>query len=84
MINGALAPDFPPYMRRGGCIGCFFKTKQEYRAMVHLAPEEIEAVADLEDSVQDRRKKHYGIRDGIPNMRRFIEDERRTLTHPEP
>jgi hypothetical protein len=80
-----LLPPQEPYMSRGGCMGCFFKRKQEFRAMVHLVPEEIESVAELEADVQDRRVKHYGVRDGIPNMRDFIAGERAqgTLFTPE-
>ena len=41
--------------------------------MAIIAPEEAYTIADLEDSIQDKRKKHYGVRDGIPNMRRFLD-----------
>ena len=71
-----LMPSFPAYMQRGGCIGCFFKTKKEYEAMALLNPEEAYGVADLEDEVQDARGEHYGVRDGIPNMRRFLDISR--------
>jgi len=74
-----LRPSFPPYMQRGGCIGCFFKSKREYAAMAHLAPGEAYSVADLEDAVQDIREERYAIRDGIPHMRAFLDESRQTL-----
>lgn len=64
-----LEPVFPPYMQRGGCVGCFFKSKKEYAAMALLAPDQFHEVEDIEESIQDARGKFYGIRDGIPSMR---------------
>ncbi len=71
-----LLPKFPPYMKRGGCIGCFFKSVTEYEAMALLSPDEADAVAELEDDMQDDREKRYGIRDGIPDMGKFVENAR--------
>ena len=68
-----LEPVFPPYMQRGGCVGCFFKSKKEYIAMALLAPEQFREVEDIEQAIQDRRGKFYGIRDGIPSMKRLRE-----------
>jgi hypothetical protein len=72
----SLMPTFPGYMRRGGCIGCFFKSPKEYYRMAKESPEEAYSIADLEDDLQDKRSTHYGIRDGIPNMRRFLDNSR--------
>ena len=74
-----LKPDFPAYMRRGGCIFCPFKSKKEYAAMVHLAPDEIDLVRVLEEKVQDKRGKYYRIRQNMPAMRDFIEIEKNNL-----
>lgn len=74
-----LRPAFPAYMARGGCVGCFFKSKKEYAAMAHLAPDEAYSVADLEEEVQDERGKFYAIRDGIPHMRTFLDQSLATL-----
>lgn len=74
-----LAPKLPIFMRRGGCVGCFFKSKEEFRAMVHLAREQIEGVAELETLIQDRRGKRYGVRDGIQSLREFIDEEALSL-----
>ncbi len=71
-----LLPKFPGYMRRGGCVGCFYKSAKEYYRMAKEAPEEAYSIADLEDDLQDNRAAHYGIRDGIPNMRRFLDNSR--------
>ena len=74
-----LEPVFPPYMARGGCIGCFYKSKKEYAAMALLNEEEFDQVIELEEVIQDERGKHYGIRDGIPNMRDFKRLAKSTL-----
>jgi|TARA_Y100000034_G_scaffold426_1_gene560 hypothetical protein len=72
-----LLPKFPGYMRRGGCVGCFWKSKREYALMAIESPAEADSVANLEEAIQDERGKFYSVRDGIPNMRKFIEAERR-------
>lgn len=74
-----LKPDFPAYMRRGGCIFCPFKSKKEYAAMVHLAPDEINLVKVLEEKAQDARGKYYRIRSNMPTMADFIETEKNNL-----
>lgn len=74
-----LHPNFPPYMSRGGCKFCFFKSKKEYRAMVHLAPEEIEEVAKLEESIQDERGSFYRIKKDMPKIRHFIDIEKNNI-----
>ena len=37
------------------------------------APEQFREVEDIEQAIQDRRGKFYGIRDGIPSMKRLRE-----------
>lgn len=74
-----LHPNFPAYMSRGGCKFCFFKSKKEYRAMVHLAPEEIQEVAELEESIQDRRGKYFRIKKDMPKISEFIQIEQNNL-----
>lgn len=63
-----LEPVFPPYMQRGGCVGCFFKSKKEYTAMALLAPDQFLEVEEIEEKIQDARGRFYGVRDGIPSM----------------
>lgn len=74
-----LKPDFPAYMRRGGCIFCPFKSKKEYAAMVHLSPKELDLVRVLEEKCQDKRGKYYRIRQNMPALRDFIETEKNNL-----
>jgi 3'-phosphoadenosine 5'-phosphosulfate sulfotransferase (PAPS reductase)/FAD synthetase len=76
--NG-IEPNFPAYMQRGGCYFCPFKSKKEFKAMVHLVPDEIEKVRILEENVQDKRNKYFRIRDNMPKMRDFIETEKQNL-----
>ena len=64
-----LEPKFPPYMQRGGCIGCFYKSKKEFYAMAHLAPDEFKQVEDIENEIQDMRGKFYHIRPNIKSMK---------------
>lgn len=72
MLNAAgIAPNFPPYMQRGGCKGCYFKSKKEYQAMALLNPKEFDEVADLEQSIQDKRDKFFHVIDSIPNLKEF-------------
>jgi hypothetical protein len=77
-----LLPKFPAYMQRGGCKGCFFKSKKEYSIMARESPVEADEVADLEDAIQDEREKHFSIRDGIKSMRAFITGQRQYQSLP--
>lgn len=79
LTQNGLMPDFPAYMRRGGCIFCPFKSKKEYKAMVHLSPDEINLVAELEKSCQDVRGKYYRIKQDMPPMAEFIQNEKNNL-----
>jgi 3'-phosphoadenosine 5'-phosphosulfate sulfotransferase (PAPS reductase)/FAD synthetase len=74
-----IEPNFPAYMKRGGCYFCPFKSKKEYAAMVHLVPHEIEKVRKLEENVQDKRNKYFRIRANMPAMKDFIEIEKNNL-----
>jgi len=59
-----LHPQFAPYMQRGGCIGCYYKSKKEYEAMALLNPKEFKIVEDLENAIQDKRKDFFSIKQG--------------------
>lgn len=62
-----LLPNFPPYMKRGGCVGCYYKSHKEYLAMAHLAPAEFQKVLDIEtelNSEKTTRDKFFSI---LPN-----------------
>lgn len=72
VLNAAgLHPNFPAYMKRGGCVGCFYKSKKEYEAMVHLSPDEFDSVIALEESIQDKRGEFYKIKKDMPSMKDF-------------
>jgi hypothetical protein len=83
-----LYPTFPPYMKRGGCIGCFYKSKKEYTAMALLNPSEFKIVEDLESELQtlskngEYRRTWYTI---LPNikMREIRELAEASLFKPE-
>lgn len=67
--KAGLYPNFPPYMKRGGCIGCYFKSVKEYKAMACLNPNEFKKVQDIEEELN----KYFNVRDEffsiIPNKR---------------
>ena len=73
-----LYPQFPAYMRRGGCVGCFYKSKNEYYRMARESPEEAYEVAKIEEELNadPARQKYFGVRDGIKNMRAFLDNAR--------
>jgi len=66
--RAGMLPSFPPYMQRGGCVGCFYKSKKEFYAMAQLSPDEFDEVVDIEKEIQDVRGKYYSIRKNIPSM----------------
>jgi 3'-phosphoadenosine 5'-phosphosulfate sulfotransferase (PAPS reductase)/FAD synthetase len=66
-----LHPNFPVYMKRGGCVGCFYKSKKEYEAMVHLSEHEFDQVLELEESIQDKRQEFYVIKKDMGSFRDF-------------
>lgn len=75
--RAGLLPQFPAYMQRGGCVGCYYKSRKEYEAMALLNPDEFKIVEDLENAIQDERKEFFSIlekvsmrqiRQGVSNM----------------
>jgi hypothetical protein len=77
-----LLPEFPVYMKRGGCVGCYYKSKKEYEAMALLNPAEFRIVEDLENAIQDRRTDFFSIHQGI-KMSEIRENVRNMLFKPE-
>jgi len=77
-----LYPEFPAYMKRGGCIGCYYKSKKEYEAMALLNPKEFKIVEDLENRIQDKRKEFFSIKQNI-KMREIRENVSNLLFKPE-
>ena len=80
-----LHPDFPVYMRRGGCWMCFYKSAAEYKAMYFLDRDTFKKAQDLERSTQDKKKTYYSLLSGktldeierecIEELRFFSESE---------
>ncbi len=68
LLKAGLLPNFPPYMKRGGCVGCFYKSKKEFYAMAQLSPDEFDEVVSIEKNIQDERGKFYSIRTNIKSM----------------
>jgi len=56
-IDAGLLPRYPLFMARGGCVGCFYKRKQEVIALINLKPKVAEELNQLEKEVQDKRGK---------------------------
>ncbi len=80
LLNKAgLHPNFPAYMKRGGCVGCFYKSKKEFEAMVHLSPEEFDVVMNLEETIQDKRGEFYKIKKDMPRMKDFKNEVKNQL-----
>jgi hypothetical protein len=79
-----LAPNFPPYMQRGGCRLCFFRGKKEAKAKYFFNREgflEDKAFEDLLNEQGTRRltkagrKKFFGINQAFPGGYQTIIDE---------
>ena len=77
-----LYPNFPVYMKRGGCVGCYYKSKNEYIAMALLAPDEFSIVEELEKRIQDKRKEFFSILQGT-TMQQIRERAEMSLFKPE-
>ena len=74
---------FPPYMKRGGCVGCFYKSKKEFYAMAQLSPDEFDEVVNIEKDIQDERGKFYSIRTNIKSMDELGKLARASMFDPE-
>lgn len=68
----SLEPVFPPYMNRGGCDICFFKSKAEWRSLVLLNKAKALELAEFEESIQDKREEYYYMNSSIGKIRDFI------------
>ena len=78
-----ILPAFPVYMQRGGCKFCYYKSKREFAAMSLMNKKEFSEVVALEEAIQDKKKAHYSIRDGIDNMKDFGKAQSNTIFTPE-
>ena len=68
ILNGlGLHPNFPIYMSRGGCNFCFYKSIAEYKALYLFDRDTFNSLIELEEAIQDNRKKYYAmIISGVP------------------
>lgn len=73
-LEYGLLPRYPVYMARGGCTGCFYKRKSEVAAMVHLAPDVMDQLQELEESIQDKRTRYAIL---FPSIGMSISDFRK-------
>lgn len=78
-----LYPNYPVYMSRGGCVGCFFKSKKEFKAMALLNEKEYDTVMELEEVIQDERGKYFRIRKNMPPLRELKAEAKASLFKPE-
>ena len=60
--KAGIYPYFPVYMKRGGCVGCFYKSVNEFIAMACLNPEDFKIVEELEETLKDKRKQTWRIK----------------------
>ena len=77
-----LEPRLPVYMKRGGCIYCPYKSRKEYIAMCHLAPDTMNKLIDIETTVNKRerngkkRKKFWAAANAVPEgFKKLMENE---------
>lgn len=70
-----LEPNFPPYMQRGGCRKCPFRTRKEAKAKYFFNREGFLEDMAFEIKLQDKRKKFYGINMNFPEGYKGVMDE---------
>lgn len=75
--RAGLMPDYPVYMQRGGCLGCFYKRPSEVKAMIDLCPEIMDELQELEEAIQDERKSFVYM---FPNCKASIKQLRQQPT----
>ena len=75
-----LHPNFSVYMKRGGCVGCYYKGKQEVIAMYKLNRKAYNYVMEIEESIQDKRGKDFFVMGNIGmTLRNFAEQIEKQL-----
>lgn len=55
--KAGLRPDYPVYMKRGGCIGCYYKSINAYKALALLNPDEFAIVEQLENDFNAAKRE---------------------------
>jgi hypothetical protein len=61
LIKHGLHPNFPIYMKRGGCFMCIFKDKPQYKAMYLFDRSTFDKVEKFEEAYQGTRKRFFPI-----------------------
>jgi 3'-phosphoadenosine 5'-phosphosulfate sulfotransferase (PAPS reductase)/FAD synthetase len=69
-----LHPNLPPYMSRGGCKFCFYKSKKDYKALYFFNQLEYIDVMEFEEKIQDKRKKFYSIMQNGLSLRMLMQE----------
>lgn len=69
-----LEPNFPIYMRRGGCYYCIFKSLSEVKAYYYFDRETFDKMQDLEEKIQDKRQKFFAILSNQRSMKSIREE----------
>lgn len=77
-IHG-LNPGFPVYMQRGGCKFCFFKKEAEYKAMYYLDRDTFNENKELEQTIQDKKKKFFSIMPSGKSMEQLENECKQSL-----
>lgn len=70
-----LHPEFPIYMKRGGCYMCLFKDKNQYKAMALFDQKTFKKVKELELKYQDGRKRFFPIMSHTGISMQMVENE---------
>ena len=75
-----LYPEYPPYMSRGGCYNCFFKSKQEIIGMYLADPDLFGKLIELEESVQDQRSYYMfgNLGMSLMNVKKVLDEGKQT------
>ena len=81
-----ILPNYPVYMQRGGCVGCFFKSKKEFKAMAVLNEQEFDSVMEIEEDLNNNlttREGYYRIKQDMPKLKELKAEANATLFKPE-
>lgn len=75
ITEAGLMPHFPPYMQRGGCRKCPFRTKKEAKAKYFFNKDGFIEDMIFEENLQGYRKKFYGINMNFKDGYRALMEE---------
>lgn len=75
LYSYGLHPEFPIYMKRGGCFMCLFKDKSQYKAMCLFDNKTFQRVKQFEKDYQGTRKRFFPIMAHTGISMQQVEDE---------